>query len=566
MHRYRVLICSALAAATAGPLAGCDDHGNDNGNEIPARSYVGTTDSFVAWANGDTGVASAAPTGSYAGKRQVLRGTIDPVTGAQLGELAGVEIYKGADGHIYALDMTSSSTPVPQQVSSESAATVDDTCSLNGTQVTGANSDYLGVDFVADLTNPTNSRYFYRLPGPGGVCDTADDVIRMVMASTPPNVAATTVPAMPTAVVHDGSGAITGFVAKSAASLLLYDASFADPVTLGSFAAPIGVATVLPLGTTQGYPTGQLYVVDGNIVYVNYAAPSVSGPLFTIPGWTPTATHAIFAASPTTLYFAINTAAAGSTPASATLYAMPADGSAPPAALVTEPGFVAQMQFPVLSTDLIFSTVANATYSVFALAQGATTPLTLAIVAQNAGTFTATATSVYWTTWTQTVSSASLTYTRTGTQSGIVGVNGGVIEAPVANSMFASGGEYLPWPLTNGTSPATTQTALQTVFQVQNLSPVTVFGPATGYTYTIDGVAGGTLIAIDTGSNQVVNPDVGTVPQGTATFLTVTFRSDEHSGFIDASTFVSTQDPATRDLYLINSYSTNTLEAITGNL
>jgi len=73
------------------------------------------------------------------------------------------------------------------------------------------------------------------------------------------------------------------------------------------------------------------------------------------------------------------------------------------------------------------------------------------------------------------------------------------------------------------------------------------------------------VIAIDTTTNQAV-ATVGTVPPGTATFLTAGFRAGGHSGFIDASTVASTQDPATRDLYLINSHSGNTLEAATSNL
>ena len=559
----RILICAALAAGITGALSGCDDNGDNGGMSPPLTSYVGTVNAFAAWANGDTGRFSAAPIGSYNGKRQVIRGTIDQTSGANLGQLAGVEMYKYSDGHIYVLDLTAPSTPTAQQVSSESSATIDDTCSLNGTAVVGANSDYLGVDFVADLAEPTNTRYFYRLPGPDGVCNTADDVIRMVTPATPSTAAPTTVPAMPTAAVHSASGAISGFVVKNAVNLVLYDANFANPVVLGAFSAPIGVATVLPVGTTQGYPTGSLYVVDGNIVYVNYAAPGVSAPLYTIPGWTPTAAHAIFAASPTTMYFAINTPASGATPASASIYSMPADGSAAPSLVVTEPGFVAEMQFPVQSSNLIFSTVNGPMCSLFALAQGGATPVTLTTVAQNSGSFTATATSVYYETWTTTTNSSILTQTRSGTQSGIVSVNGSVIQPLLANSTFASAGEYFPWPLVNGSN--TTQTPLQTVFQVQHLTPVTVFSGTTGYTYTIDGVAGGTVIAIDTTTNQAV-ATVGTVPPGTATFLTAGFRASGHSGFIDASTVASTQDPATRDLYLINSHSANTLEAATSNL
>jgi hypothetical protein len=60
---------------------------------------------------------------------------------------------------------------------------------------------------------------------------------------------------------------------------------------------------------------------------------------------------------------------------------------------------------------------------------------------------------------------------------------------------------------------------------------------------------------------------VGTVPTGqrTATFLTAGFRASDHSGFIDSSTIASTQDPSTRELYLINSHSANTLEAVTSS-
>jgi hypothetical protein len=57
-----------------------------------------------------------------------------------------------------------------------------------------------------------------------------------------------------------------------------------EPVVLGTFSATIKVAAALPVGTTRGYPTGQLYVVDGSIYYVNYATPAGYAALFTIPG------------------------------------------------------------------------------------------------------------------------------------------------------------------------------------------------------------------------------------------------------------------------------------------
>lgn len=571
---HRIIAAAALAAAAAGVLTACgDDYGygyNGYGGPPPGlTSYIGTTDAFVAWADGYSGNFDFAPIGSYAGKRQMLRGTVDPVTGIDLGQQAGVEIAKFSDGHVYALDLTSYGTPVLTQVSSESGATVDDPCSLTGSAVAGANSDYLGVYFVSDLHNPTNSSYFYRLPGPDGICDTADDIVHLVTTGTPASNAPITVPAMPTTAVHDSIGAISGFVAKSGANLVLYDASFANPVVLGTFPAPIGVATVLPVGTTQGYPTGQLYVVDGNIVYVNYATPGVSGTLFTIPNWTPTDTGALFAASPSTLYFAVNTPASGSTPASSVIYALPADGSAAPTAVVTQAGVVTQMQYPAQSSNLIYSTVNGASYTLSALASGGTTPVTLVSSAQNGGSFTATAAAVYYTTWSEVTNATALTVTRSGTQSGIVGIGGNVIQAPLANSSFLSGGEYVPWPLVSASAitpgSVVTQTALETVFQVQGLTPVKLLNPANGYTYTIDGVSGGTILAIDTASNHVV-AKVGTLPASTAMFLEASFRASDHTGFIEASNILSTQDPATRDIYLINSYLPGSLEPVTNNL
>jgi poly(3-hydroxyalkanoate) synthetase len=124
-----------------------------------------------------------------------------------------------------------------------------------------------------------------------------------------------------------------------------------------------------------------------------------------------------------------------------------------------------------------------------------------------------------------------------------------------------TGGEQLPWP----DDTTTTQTAYKTVFLITGLSPVTVTNTATGEQYVEDGVSGGTITSIDTTSNQTV-ATIGTLPAGTATFLTGTFRGYGDTGFIEATTAISTQDPATRDLYLLNSQSANSLERVTDNL
>jgi len=541
---------------------GGDGNSDNSGPPPPAQltSYVGTTGVFVAFADPSSGDFNAAAIGSFAGKRQVLHGSIDFLTGASLGQPAGVEIYKANDGHIYALDLTTFAAPAPQQLSSESAATVDDTCSLTGTEVTGANTDYVGVFFTADLQNTPNSSYFYRLPGPDGVCDTADDIVQMVKTGMSATDAPVTVSAMPVVTVRTSLGGISGFVIKSGANLELVDSNFGNPVVLGTFATPIGVATALPVGTTQGYPTGELFIVDGDIVYVDFVAHTTSATLFTIPNWTPTATGATFAASPTTLYFSINTAASGATPASAQLYAMPADGSAAPTGVDTETGRIIALQFPVQSANLIFS-VESPAFALRALPASGGPAVTLLSSTQNGGNFTATAANVYYTTWTASYDSTTNVDTHSGTTSGIVSVNGSVVQAPLANSSFLTGGEQLPWP----DDTTTTQTPYTTVFQITGLSPVTVTNATTGEQYVEDGVSGGTITSIDTTSNQPI-ATIGTLPAGTATFLTGTFRGYGDTGFIEATTAVSTQDPATRDLYLLNSQSANTLERVTDNL
>jgi hypothetical protein len=73
------------------------------------------------------------------------------------------------------------------------------------------------------------------------------------------------------------------------------------------------------------------------------------------------------------------------------------------------------------------------------------------------------------------------------------------------------------------------------------------------------------MSAIDTGSNQIV-ATIGTLPSTKATYLSGTFRGYGHTGFIEATTAISTQDPSTRDLYLLNSQGSMSLLQVTGNL
>ncbi len=561
----RMLTLAALGAATTTLLVGCgagyDDGYRDGGPVInEPTSFVGTTGVFAAWADSETGDVAAADIGSYAGKRQSLHGTIDFLTGEDLMQPAGVEIYKTSDGHIRAIDLTSWDEPHSQQISNETAATVDDTCSLSGTQVAGAHTDYAGVYFAPDLQDPVNSAYFYRLPGLDGACNTADDVVHLVRTGMASTDAPVTVSAMPIATVRSATGGITGFVIKSGTRLVMVDNAFANPVTLGTFASPIAVALALPEGTTQGYPTARLFLVDGNIVRVDYAAATTSAPLLAIPGWTPTDNGALFAASPSALYVAVNTPAAGATPASASIYMIPADGSSVASAIDTEAAHVDSLAFPVGGTNIVWGETAP-TFTIRAMAQSGGSAFTVVGSSVNGGMFTATATAVYYTTWASATDASAKTITRTNTASGIAGLDGSVIQAPLADSTFMIGGERQPWP----DDTTTTATPFETMIQVQGLTPVTVTDPASGYAWTVDGVSGGTLVAIPTSTNRP-GATIGTLSTSHAMWLTGTFRDAGHTGFIEGTNAASTADPATRVLYLVNTHRPDTLVRITDNL
>jgi hypothetical protein len=551
---------AAVAAAVTLLLAGC------GGSDTPCTdcgpppvsgttSYVGTTDTVAAWADPSTMNMSVAPIGSYAGKRQLIRGTISPYTGTQLNQPAGVEIYEYSDGTVHLLDLTDVGLPSAVQVSSETMATLDPECTENGQSANASFVySYEGVYFAGDLASPTNSTYVYRLPGPDGVCNTSDDVLHVVktgMASTDaPLVAAE----MPHATIYGSDGSIQGFIAKSGQTIVKLDANAATPTTLASYGAPVQVLDAMPTGQVSGFETGRLFVVDGNIVHIDYASGAVTASLFAIPGWTPTDSNMVPpAASPDFLYFAINTAGVGGALGTGTIYQMPADGSAGPTVLGTVSGRVVQLDFPVSGSSLVVG-VEGATYSIVAMPESGGMPTTVMLGTENTGRFTATASDVYYTEW--NVVAAGTTVTRTSDMSGISGMDGTVVMAAGANSMFMVGGEAAPWP-----SDVTVQrTPIVTVFQVTGLTTAsTSTNAVTGLTFTAPSLTGGSLVAIDTTSNAAIGT-MGTFDTTSATELTGTVHpSVGHWFFIDAGTQASTQDPATHDVYLLESQTANSL-------
>jgi hypothetical protein len=71
--------------------------------------------------------------------------------------------------------------------------------------------------------------------------------------------------------------------------------------------------------------------------------------------------------------------------------------------------------------------------------------------------------------------------------------------------------------------------------------------------------------AIDATSNQP-GVTVETLPASSAVTLSGTFRDTGHSGFLEAANAISTENPATRDLYIFNSQTASSLTRVTNAL
>jgi hypothetical protein len=106
-----------------------------------------------------------------------------------------------------------------------------------------------------------------------------------------------------------------------------------------------------------------------------------------------------------------------------------------------------------------------------------------------------------------------------------------------------------------------------TLFVATGLTPgASVLDPVSGRQFVADGLAGATLSSIDAATNMTI-ATLGTFPTTTnATQLEGSSRGIGHALFIEASTQASTQDPATHDLYIVNSRTAGSLGAVTANL
>jgi hypothetical protein len=545
------------AGITAGlVLSGCgggDWNGGHPFGPPPETQFVAPTDSvFVAATDPNNPRNTYGPNlGSFAGARLFITANVVPGSVTTTSQADFAQMYKGSDGHLHGVALQVAGLPNQVQVSSESNATIDDLCSLNGANtILGTDVNYVAIQSYTDYANPLNSVYFYRLPGPSGACDTTEDSVFMVKLGMGPHDAPIAA-LMPMAVVHDpNSGAITGFVVNEGAALTLYDQNFANRTVLYTPSTAISVA--YNLATAGVAATGGLFVLDGSIVYIDYVQHSVSAALFSVPNWDP-AKRFVNSANGTTAFFAVNTSNEAVTPVVATsaVYAMPLNGSAVPTLLGTESGSINQVTVAIYGTTVAWGVVPPGGFYTIRTSTGAGSQPTTAFVSPgNAGSFVVTSDDIYYTTDTYR-SPAAGTIVYSNTQTGIISMSGTVVEAPVLDSRFvaeerdANGSNWID------------------IVRARNLSPVTVADAANGDTYTEDGVSGSTLEVVDTSTN-VVMLTLGTLPAGHIMSGSGTLISS--AGYIDGLNVNSTADSSTRELLYIDTSQANSLQVLTSNL
>ncbi len=555
---------SVIAAISVGIILGGCGSGSGSGSNsggggsttpppaTPVQYSAPQDNVFVDAINPVSTATQYSPTlGSYAGARTYITGSISATSPTVMNQAQFAQIYKYTDGHIYAVNLLTSSTPAAIQISSESQATIDDLCSLNGANtVLGTTVNYVAVQYYNDYANPANSVYFYRLPGPSGTCNTTGDIIHMVKLGMSSSVAPITA-LMPTAVIHDPtSGAITGFIVNEGTALTEYDQNFQNRTVLYTPTSTINVAYTL--ATSGVSATGGLFVLDGNIVYVNYASNTVSSSLFTVPNWSATSRFPSSANS-TTEYFSVNTSDETQTPVVPTseVYSMPLDGSAAPTSLSTESGVVSAVAVAEYGTTVAWSVVPpGGSYTVRSSSGGNVPPVTAVAASGNSGSFVVTASGIYYTASTFAKTGTAVVYNNT--QTGIVGMDGTVIQTPLTNSRFIA--EERDNNGSNWTD----------ILRARNLSPVTVISATNGDTYTEDGLSGATLEVVSTSSNAVT-VTLGTLPTG-ITIMSGSGTLTATAGYIDGLNVNSTPDPTTRDLVYVDTSTANSLIQLTTNL
>ena len=230
---------------------------------------------------------------------------------------------------------------------------------------------------------------------------------------------------------------------------------------------------------------------------------------------------------------------------------MPLNGSAAPTSLSTESGIVSAVAVAEYGTTVAWSVVPpGGNYTIRTSSGGTTPPVTAVTAAGNSGSSVVTANAIYYTASTFTKTGTTVVYNNT--QTGIVGMDGTVIQTPLTDSRFVAEERD-----NNGSD-------WTDILRARNLSPVTVVSTTNGDSYTEDGLSGATLEVVSTSSNAVT-VTLGTLPSGT-TIISGSGTLIATTGYIDGLNVDSTPDPASRDLIYIDTSTANSLIQLTTNL
>lgn len=213
-------------------------------------------------------------------------------------------IYPSTDGKIYQVSGLLTGNLTPIQVSNETQAEKICTSVIGGTAVRH------------DFDNVENSTYLYVLPGADSVCDTNDDVWKIVRLGMNLNDAPIIAKKFVSELTNPINGAISGWLVHDSGELQACDANFANCTAL----IIVTDSVDWRLNSTL---ENILLDIDGKLHIYSTTTKTLSPARFSIP----IGTHNSVADSDgTTIYFANDN----------TLYQMPADGSADATVLHTE--------------------------------------------------------------------------------------------------------------------------------------------------------------------------------------------------------------------------------------
>lgn len=169
------------------------------------------------------------------------------------------------NGRLYRLDLKRGSGAPAAELTS--ALTTSQICGGDLPGATEARRQFV------DTKDATQSGIIFRLPGPDGTCNSADDTFRMVRVGASATDAGLDIPEYLTQ-INDASGAAVAHLVRRGTQVQRVDASFANPVNLFT----VGAATVVPIQRgTETFANGVFLYRDGiDIRAFNLSTPNVA--------------------------------------------------------------------------------------------------------------------------------------------------------------------------------------------------------------------------------------------------------------------------------------------------